>query len=123
MKTKEKNEIINKKDKIINKEEGRVGVKTQNKETKNNIDMIEYNGYHIDLKIQEKQNLLKDEQQALNDEIESIWEGFGDDEEETLTEETEVRSGEIKTNNGITDSFVEKLNGGRNKDKETEVGI
>ena len=151
MKTKEKNEIINKKDKIINKEEGRVGVKTQNKETKNNIDMIEYNGYHIDLKIQEKQNLLKDEQQALNDEIESIWEGFGDDEEETLTEEAEIRSGEIdnielhgleednivengtetknkneieiETKNETTDSFVEKLNEGRNKDKETEVGM
>ena len=29
----------------------------------------------------------------------------------------------IETNNGITDSFVEKLNEGRNKDKETEVGI
>ena len=28
---------------------------------------------------------------------------------------------EIETNNGITDSFVEKLNEERNKDKETEV--
>ena len=30
---------------------------------------------------------------------------------------------EIETNNGITDSFVEKLNEERNKDKETEMGM
>ena len=37
-----------------------------------------------------------------------------------INDENEI---EIKTNNEITNSFVEKLNEGRNKDKETEVGM
>ena len=37
-----------------------------------------------------------------------------------INDENEI---EIKTNNETTDSFVEKLNEGRNKDKETEMGM
>lgn len=130
MKTKEKNEIINKKDKIINKEEGRVEMKKVNETSSDaNVSSIfdqygnEYvtNFFGYDNNDKQKQKLLEKEEQTLNDEIGSFWNEL--DEEETPTEETEIRSGEIETNNEITDSFVEKLNEGRNKDKETEMGM
>ena len=130
MKTKEKNEIINKKDKIINKEEGRVEVKKVNETLNTDIDDIfdQYEDEYITCFANYKHNeeakqKSSEEGQILKDKINSLWKSFGDDEEETITEEAEVRSGEIKTNNGITDSFVEKLSEGRNKDKETEVGM
>ena len=166
IKTKEKNEIIN-------KEKGKVEMKTQNKGIENDVEIAEYNGDHNNFKTQEIQQLLEEEEQVLNDKINNLWDSFNDDEEETLTEEAEVRSDEIdnielhgledikeveskakngteneneieteiktknkneietnneneieiETNNETTDSFVEKLNEGRNKDKETEVGM
>ena len=48
-------------------------------------------------------------------------EGLGNNNREIeINNENEIEI-EIETNNGITDSFVEKLNEERNKDKETEV--
>lgn len=157
MKIKEKNEIINKKDKIINKEEGRVEVKTQNKETNDNkareeytINMDEYIKNRCNEENAEQKDNSCFKEQEEDDELE-LWNSFDEGEEETPTEEAEVRSGEIddielhgleednivkngtetknkneieiETKNETTDSFVEKLNEGRNKDKETEVGM
>ena len=99
-------------------------------------------------KAEQKDNSCFKEQEE--DELE-LWNSFDEGEEETPIEEAEVRSGEIdnielhgleednivengtetknkneieiETKNETTDSFVEKLNEGRNKDKETEVGM
>ena len=135
MKTKEKNEIINKKDKIINKEEGRVEVKMMDNKKEGirnlnesneryDIDKNEYIGNNTNRFIEQstlrtiKPQVFQQNFAERND----FWDSL-DDEEETPIEEAEIRSDEIETNNETTDSFVEKLNEGRNKDKETEVGM
>ena len=70
-------------------------MKTQNKGIENDVEIAEYNGDHNNFKTQEIQQLLEEEEQVLNDKINNLWDSFNDDEEETLTEEAEVRSDEI----------------------------
>ena len=119
-----------KENKIINKENSKVEMKTQNKGIESDIEIVRYDNGHTDIRIQEIQSLSKEEQQILNDEIGSFWNDI--DEEETLIEETKTRNKieikdkiENKAKNEITNSFVEKLNERKNNKnkKDKEMGI